>query len=216
MAKLMWVLGVMFAAVGVALAIMVMTQPGLMQVYGLTLEVAAIGIVGGAIAAGLGGVINALDAVLAQPHDDHLHHHTPSAAAAGGAVAATAAAAVESVAEKASAEVNKTAEAAKSSVSETVAALEKAKDDIAVALGGEKKPEEPPPAVKPADVKEAPEEEGAGDDTLYVVEEKTIRGRPARILSDGTVEAETEEGWMRFENMDHLDEYLDATDDEKA
>jgi hypothetical protein len=38
-----------------------------------------------------------------------------------------------------------------------------------------------------------------------------VRGRAARILSDGTVEAETDEGWMRFENMEHLEEYLDAT-----
>ena len=45
---------------------------------------------------------------------------------------------------------------------------------------------------------------------LYVVEEKVIRGRPARVLSDGTVEAETDEGWMRFENLEHLDEYLEA------
>ena len=45
---------------------------------------------------------------------------------------------------------------------------------------------------------------------LYVVEERLIRARPARILSDGTVEAETAEGWMRFENLEHLDEYLDA------
>jgi hypothetical protein len=45
---------------------------------------------------------------------------------------------------------------------------------------------------------------------LYVVEEKVIRGRPARVLSDGTVEAETDDGWMRFENLEHLDEYLEA------
>jgi hypothetical protein len=215
MAKLMWVLGVLFGAVGLALAIMVMTQPGLMQVYGLTLEVAAIAIVGGALAAGLGGVINALDAVLAQPHDDHHHHHAPSASAVGGAVAASAAAA-GAVAENATADVKAVADTAKSSVSETVAALEKAKDDITVALGAEKKTEEPQPPPKLEPVKEAEEEEGADDDTLYVVEEKTIRGRPARILSDGTVEAETEEGWMRFENMEHLDEYLDATGEEKA
>jgi hypothetical protein len=44
---------------------------------------------------------------------------------------------------------------------------------------------------------------------LYVIEEKIIRGRPARILSDNTVEAETDDGWMRFENIDHLNEYLD-------
>ena len=48
------------------------------------------------------------------------------------------------------------------------------------------------------------------DSDLYVTEEKTIRGRPARVLSDGTVEAETDEGWMRFENLEHLEEYLDA------
>jgi hypothetical protein len=50
-----------------------------------------------------------------------------------------------------------------------------------------------------------------GEDVLYVVEEKVVRGRAARVLSDGTVEAETDEGWMRFENMEHLEEYLDAT-----
>jgi hypothetical protein len=57
----------------------------------------------------------------------------------------------------------------------------------------------------------------AGDDqpmeqeeALFVVEERTIRDRPARLLSDGTVEAETDEGWMRFENVEHVEEYLDA------
>lgn len=45
---------------------------------------------------------------------------------------------------------------------------------------------------------------------LYVVEERVIRGRPARMLSDGTVEAETDEGWMRFENLEHLEEYMEA------
>ena len=54
------------------------------------------------------------------------------------------------------------------------------------------------------------EEEMVDDGQLYVVEERVIRRHPARILSDGTVEAETAEGWMRFENLEHLDEYLDA------
>ena len=61
---------------------------------------------------------------------------------------------------------------------------------------------------------EAPADEGpppAGEeDVLYIVEETVVRGRPARVLSDGTVEAETDEGWMRFENMQHLEEYFDA------
>ena len=57
---------------------------------------------------------------------------------------------------------------------------------------------------------ELAEGETVDEGQLYVVEERLIRARPARILSDGTVEAETEEGWMRFENLEHLDEYLDA------
>jgi hypothetical protein len=48
------------------------------------------------------------------------------------------------------------------------------------------------------------------EEALFVVEERTIRDRPARLLSDGTVEAETDEGWMRFENVEHVEEYLDA------
>ena len=48
------------------------------------------------------------------------------------------------------------------------------------------------------------------EDELFVVEERIIRERPARLLSDGTVEAETDEGWMRFENVEHVEEYLDA------
>ena len=40
---------------------------------------------------------------------------------------------------------------------------------------------------------------------------RVLCNRPARVLSDGTVEAETDEGWMRFENLEHLDEYLEAT-----
>ena len=40
-----------------------------------------------------------------------------------------------------------------------------------------------------------------------------MRGRPARILSDGTIEAELDEGWLRFESEQHLNEYLDALED---
>jgi hypothetical protein len=57
---------------------------------------------------------------------------------------------------------------------------------------------------------EEDEAEAVAGDELYVVEERMIRGRPARMLSDGTVEAETDEGWMRFENLEHLEEYMEA------
>jgi len=53
-------------------------------------------------------------------------------------------------------------------------------------------------------------QETVSEEELYVVEERTIAGKPARILSDGTVEAETDDGWMRFENVEHLEEYMDA------
>jgi len=59
---------------------------------------------------------------------------------------------------------------------------------------------------------ESAEEVAKGEDgeQLYIVEEVEIRGKAARVLSDNTVEAETDEGWMRFENIEHLEEYLDA------
>jgi hypothetical protein len=59
------------------------------------------------------------------------------------------------------------------------------------------------PSEDRADEKDPPE--------LYVVEERRFRGKQARVLSDGTIEAETAEGWMRFEDIEHLREYLDAT-----
>ena len=55
---------------------------------------------------------------------------------------------------------------------------------------------------------QAPAEEEQPE--LYVVEERMFRGKQARVLSDGTIEAETTEGWMRFEDFDHLEEYLEA------
>jgi hypothetical protein len=108
--------------------------------------------------------------------------------------------------------VTETAAPAKSAVDDTIAALEQAKADIANAIGGvsdmtEAKVEEVVEEV--ADDEPAAEEE-IEDGELYVLEEREIRGRPARILSDQTVEAETDEGWMRFENLEHLNEYLDA------
>ena len=105
----------------------------------------------------------------------------------------------------------------KEHASETIAALEKAKDDISKSLNlSPPRIDEPAPAAKEPPVQEPDPEaeaeaEAEGDEEqLFVVEERMIRGRPSRVLSDGTVEAETDEGWMRFENLEHLEEYLDA------
>jgi hypothetical protein len=61
-----------------------------------------------------------------------------------------------------------------------------------------------------------PADDAISEEELYVVEERTIAGKPARVLSDGTVEAETDEGWMRFENVEHLEEYIEAVRAERG
>ena len=118
-------------------------------------------------------------------------------------------------------------EALSPAVSETIRALEKAKSDIQTAF--EEKPAEPvivpavvsgpePEPEVEAAIEEPVEEDVRAEDDgqLYVLEERNIRGHAARLLSDGTVEAETSEGWMRFENLEHLDEYLDAMEPPRA
>ena len=78
--------------------------------------------------------------------------------------------------------------------------------------------EEEVKAEKAAEAAEAEQAAAESDEDdleaveLYVIEERTILGRPARLLSDGTVEAETDEGWMRFENLEHLEEYTAAVE----
>jgi hypothetical protein len=245
MSKLMSVLGIVLLAVGAALALVGLVNPAQMQVYGLTMDTAAILLTGGILSIGLGGVIGALQnhapasgvavedmAIEAQaPIETEIEIPEPvvvaedpavveeqprvrfnpfsrklgTAAAAGAAVAATATEAV--------------AEPAKSAVDDTIAALEQAKADIANAIGGvatitEEKIESVAEDVEePAEEEEDVVEEEAVEGELYVLEERDIRGRPARILSDNTVEAETDEGWMRFENLEHLNEYLDSVGD---
>jgi hypothetical protein len=211
MSKLMLIFGILFMSLGVALGFLIHFKPGQMQVVALTPEVSAILLVGGALCLGLGGLIGALrdKAVAAAVPAEVVAEAaaekpaTPKFTGFGKkAATATAVAATEEVAAEA-------AVAPKTSVAETVSALEQAKSDIAAALGVEA---HETPAAEPVAEKAEPEAKPEAAETveLYVVEEKVIRGRPARVLSDGTVEAETDEGWMRFENLEHLDEYLEA------
>lgn len=226
MSKLMQVLGIILLAAGIALAVMGFVNQAPLQVRGIDMATAINLIVGGILAFGLGGVISAIGSgglqteasgyetastpetvseaeaeAEAKPDDDK-----PAAEAAAprpmrfpsfsrkleaAGVAAAPAAVTETVTETVT---TKTEEVVTPAVQETITALEQAKSDLEAALTG------------PAEVAEAVEGE------LYVVEDKVIRGHPARVLSDGTVEAETDEGWMRFENLEHLDEYLDAVE----
>jgi hypothetical protein len=234
MSKLMLVFGIIFLAVGVALGFLIEFQPGQMQVLALTPEVVALFLVGGALCWGLGDVAGALREgparikMQASTLDQtELAGSTPPTPTFKGFGTKTKAASAVILADATEAIAAPTP-AANTNVADTISALEQAKSDIATALGVEPampQPRvahpEPPPApleITIAKVDPAPEPTPSEPDTdetddeteLYVVEEKVIRGRPARVLSDGTVEAETDEGWMRFENLEHLDEYIGA------
>lgn len=219
MSKLMTVLGIILLAVGLFIGLLEIANPGHLQSMGVNLDTAVTLLVGGVLSIGFGGVIAGLERGGPQTSDfsepdaeQETEQATPepdtSAAEAQspgrkfhlpgfGRKAAAATAATGPI------------EEGTSSVQETIDALEQAKNDIKGALGGvdsiipdvsttSAKRDEEAPATEP------------GEGELYVIEEKVIRGRPARILSDSTVEAETDEGWMRFENIEHLNEYLDS------
>lgn len=202
MSKLMYVFGIILLAIGAALALVSFINPAQLQVRGLTMDTAALLIVGGVLSLGLGGVITALGGAELQSPSEAAGASRD--AAAGDTASDTAKTKFPSFSRKGS-ETKKAAAATaaaaattSSSVQETISALEQAKSEIESAVGGRGDPVD---TVGSAETQ---------DGELYVVEDKVVRGRPARILSDGTVEAETDEGWMRFENLEHLDEYLDA------
>ena len=235
MSKLMFIFGILFLAAGLALGMLIHFQPGQMQVLALTPDVAATFLVGGAVCLGLGNVAAAFRDHVAQispgiPMAEVAVAELPGSAPATPKFTGFGSRTTTAVVETAAA-VAEPSSSLKTSVADTISALEQAKADIATALGVEAHSVEaapppapvvivtPPPAaavveepVAEAAVAEeaVPEEAVLEEGELFVVEEKVIRGRPARVLSDGTVEAETDEGWMRFENLEHLDEYLEA------
>jgi hypothetical protein len=214
MSKLMWIAGILLTAAGVALGLMAVVSAGSLAGTGIGLDLAAVLLVGGILSLGLGSVISLLDqqrTLLASglapaasaapiPEFGRKTSETPAAAAA-------AAYAADEVSEP---------------TRDTIKSLEQARQKIEQAF------EPKPPAAEPEAPKAATDEAAADEieeedvaeiapaGQLYVVEERFIRMRPARILSDGTVEAETEDGWMRFENLEHLDEYLDAMEPAKS
>ncbi len=240
MSALLKISGAVMAILGLALGAMTFLQPGKMDVYGIKLDTAAILFVGGIIAMGLAGVIDAVrgsrarqvaetvsevkavaETVNAKPAmDDNALSRKAVETSAATAAAATGLSAA------ATAAVAKPTAKTTDSVADTITALEQAKADVIRSMGGMDavakpaaahlaEPAAATPNAHPAHEAEAEAAEGEDDD-LFVVEEKVVRGRPARILSDDTVEAETDEGWMRFENLEHLNEYLDSVEEQNA
>jgi hypothetical protein len=223
MAKLMWICGIFLIAAGVALGIVFLVstaRPG-----GIDIHTAAILLVGGILSLGLGSVIEALHtrpavrSLMPEPVIPASTAAIPEFDPRNAKPATTAVVAASVIVEE---EVSRPTR-------DTIQALEQARQKIEQAFDGrtEQSQEAEAPAAERADAEpvteemaavvedevaaeDVAEEEVMDDGQLYVVEERVIRRHPARILSDGTVEAETTEGWMRFENLEHLDEYLDA------
>jgi hypothetical protein len=234
MAKLMWICGILLIAAGIATGIVLFVSAA--PPAGIDIQTAAILLVGGVLALGLGGVIDGQGRVTERHPARALVPEPVIPAAATAAAAAVipefdprsakaaAVAAEAPVATMADEEVSRPTR-------ETIEALEQARQKIEqafdtrasqpaeapISASAEPEPEAAAEEVTDEVVEDVvieeetvAEEEVAEEGLLYVVEERIIRRHPARILSDGTVEAETAEGWMRFENLEHLDEYLDA------
>jgi hypothetical protein len=218
MSKLMSVLGIILLAIGLAIGLLEIANPGHLQGMGVNLDTSVSLMVGGVLAIGLGGVIAALErSTITVPGYEEAT--APNETAVTQDVETSTGEPAEKPQRKilfpsfgrksaaTSAPVGDMAdEDAAPSVQQTIDALEQAKQDIKGALGGMET------ILPETDAKES-KNDSASDEPpegeLYVIEEKVIRGRPARILSDNTVEAETDDGWMRFENIEHLNEYLD-------
>ncbi len=223
--------GAALIMLGLGLGVVFFTKPGMLDAYGIRLDTAALLLIGGILANGQAGIIAALQGQrISAPSSDAVKtvdatEPAPTTASSFvrkvdvsniGASTVTGAAAVVGAA------VIAAKAPSKDPVADTISALEQAKADVIKSIGGMDVTTAPTTPVK-TETLVAHEEPGAADeetaeedDGLYVIEEKVVRGRPARILSDDTVEAETDEGWMRFENMEHLNEYLDSAEEQSA
>ena len=237
MSNLMKLIGTVLALGGLVLGVLTFVKPGVMDVYGIKLDTAAFLFVGGILALGFGAVIDAirgggLGAAGPRNVTETVMGSSNKAASDSDAAPETSSSVssfrrkdVEATVATGAASLAATALASKSAkadpVADTITALEQAKADVIKSMGGMETLAPPPP--EPAHLAahhdvaeiETDGEEAEGGD-LYVIEEKVVRGRPARILSDDTVEAETDEGWMRFENLEHLNEYLDSVEEQNA
>ena len=228
--------GAALIMLGLGLGVVFFTKPGMLDAFGIRLDTAALLLIGGILANGQAGIIAALQGqrISAAPNDviETVGDVAPAPSTASsfvrkvdvsniGAGTATATAGVAAMAGAGLATMA-AKPPSKDPVADTISALEQAKADVIKSIGGMDASTPAPTPVK-TEAFVAHEEPGAADeetaeedDGLYVIEEKVVRGRPARILSDDTVEAETDEGWMRFENMEHLNEYLDSAEEQST
>lgn len=217
MSKLMWIAGILLIAAGIALGVLLWVSPASVVPFGIaSVTPVMLLLIGGILCMGQGSIIGLLHRQMTLPGERAAASAAPAAASIPefgrrGSEAAVAAAAATVATDSAGA-----GEEVSEPTRDTIKALEQARQKIEQAFEPKPMNETPAAREEPAAADEPEEEPDVVPGQLYVVEERFIRMRPARILSDGTVEAETSEGWMRFENLEHLDEYLDAMEPAKG
>jgi hypothetical protein len=197
--------GAVLAVLGILTIVIVLVAPELLQ--GLSLDTGALLLAGGLLVLGLSGLTAAVDGLRAfvAGEDQTLVTLEPNSGSGAAARESTERSAKSDTARS---EPQIAPERAEPEIISPASEIPKPPDDR-LSITKDKSRTSIDQAIE--DVTEytvsgaAPSEE-----ELYVVEERTIAGKPARILSDGTVEAETDDGWMRFENVEHLEEYVDA------
>src|SRR5947207_1431189 len=128
MSKLMMIAGILLAAVAIALVVSIFFSPASVVAWGINVETASILLVGGVLAAGIGGVIAALE----EGREVAVPMSVPAPRAAAQEETAIPQFGRKAT-EAASPEVSP-------AVSDTIRALEQAKSDIRQAFGEEPKP----------------------------------------------------------------------------
>jgi hypothetical protein len=202
--------GMVLIALGLLAIVLALFSPGPLF-EGLTLDTGAILITGGVVALGLSGLITAVESLKAfvagedQPiagldEGTHVFARPPLESIGPAATGAKPHARSQELKRH------------EPDVGSRVVEMPKAADDrMSIMKETSRFPiERAVEEVRDFDATSASPQEAVSEEELYVVEERTIAGKPARILSDGTVEAETDDGWMRFENVEHLEEYMEA------
>jgi hypothetical protein len=202
--------GMVLVALGLLSMVLALISPGRLF-EGLTLETGAVLLVGGVVALGLSGVITAVETLRAFVAGEDQAIAGMEVDSRGFAKNATESPGPSADGAKPRTMLQETGQQV-SEIGSRVVDMPKVSDDRMPVMKETNRStiDRLVEDIHELDATSTVPRETVSEEELYVVEERTIAGKPARILSDGTVEAETDDGWMRFENAEHLEEYMDA------
>lgn len=202
--------GILLAILGLAIVLMTFFSPGWL-IEGLTLEIGTLLLIGGVLVIGLSMAVSAIDNLRIFLAGEDPMSQAPSTSVKttqAGIPSAGAAARSPANSPEISGHIDRSTPALRPlNADGPHFADERSLGSQALARAQLDRVAE---EVREAAAEMESAQDIVSEEELYVVDERMIAGKQARILSDGTVEAETDEGWMRFENVDHLEEYMEA------